>query len=85
MGGDEDTLFRQVVHDDQDGGEAGGGRKLLDEIHGNGVPRTLRNGELFQEAIRLVVRYLGMGAGSTGGHVVLDEGTDSQLGIFLVH
>jgi len=64
MGGDEDTLFRQVVHDDQDGSEARGGRKLLDEIHGNGVPRALQNGELFQEAIRLVAWHLGMGAGS---------------------
>ena len=46
--GDEDYLLREAVHDDQDGGEAGGGRQVFNEIHRNGIPRALRNQELFQ-------------------------------------
>jgi len=42
------------------GGGRGGGRKLFDEVHGNGIPRTDRNGELSEESVRLVV--LGLGA-----------------------
>ena len=48
MCGDEDYLFREAVHNDQDGGEAGGGWQVFNEVHRNGIPRALRNRELFQ-------------------------------------
>ena len=46
--GDEDYLLREAVHDDQDGSKAGGGWQVFDEVHRNGIPRALRNRELFQ-------------------------------------
>jgi len=48
MGGDENALLGEVVHDDQDGGEARGGWKLLDEVHRYGVPQALEDWELFE-------------------------------------
>ncbi len=48
MGGDEDTLLGEAVHDNQDGGEAGGRWKLLDEVHRYGVPQALGDWELFE-------------------------------------
>ena len=39
-GWDEDTLFGVSVNDDEDRGELGGGRKVLDEVHGDGFPRS---------------------------------------------
>ena len=48
MGGDENTPFGEAVHDDQDGGEARGGWKLLDEVHRYGVLQVLRDRELFE-------------------------------------
>ena len=84
MGGDEDTLLGEAVHDDQDGGEAGGRWKLLDEVHRYGVPQALWDRELFEQAVRLVVRGFGMGTGGTGGHIVLNECTNAWPGIIVV-
>jgi len=81
MGRYEDALFGQAVHDYQDGSEAGGGWKLLYEVHRYGVPRAIRDWELFEQAVRLVARYLGMGTGGAGGHIVLDESADTRPGI----
>ncbi len=83
MGGDEDTLLGEVVHDNQDGGEAGGRWKLLNEVHRYGVPWALGDRELFEQAVRLVVRGFGMGTGGTGGHVVLNECANAWPGIIM--
>src|SRR6266436_4897171 len=77
VGRDEDALFRQVVHNDQDGGETGGGGKLFYEVHRYGVPWVIRDWELFEQAVRLVARDLGVGIGGAGGHIVLDESADT--------
>ena len=84
MGGDEDTLLGEAVHNDWDGSEAGGGWKLLDEVHRYGVPWALGDQELFEQAIRLVVRGFGMGTGGTGGHIVLNECMNAWPGVIVV-
>jgi len=57
---------------------------LLDEVHGNGVPRASRDGELFQEAVRPMSRYLSMSAGGAGTYIVLYKGADTRPGVFPV-
>ena len=48
MGGDEDGLLGKPVNDDQDGCEARRRGELLYEIHQDGIPRLLQDGELFE-------------------------------------
>ena len=62
--------------DDQDGVEAGGWRKFLDEVHGDGVPGSFWDWELLQESIGLVMLWLGSHTGGAGLAVVLNEGTE---------
>jgi hypothetical protein len=38
IGGDEYCLLGKAIYDDEDGCKAGGVRKLLYEIHGDGIP-----------------------------------------------
>ena len=47
MHGDEYALLREAVHDDKDGCESGQRQKMFYEIHGDGVPQTFRDWELF--------------------------------------
>ena len=83
MSQNEECLFRQSVNDHKNGGEAFRRRKLLDEVHGYGVPWFLQYGELLQESEQTMSGYLGTGAGCARTDVVLDEGMDTQPGIFL--
>ena len=59
MSGDENALFGESVDYNQDRIETIGNRKWLDEVHGNGIPRTRRNRKLLEGAIRLVELRLG--------------------------
>jgi hypothetical protein len=70
-GGDEYCLFGKAIYDDEDGCKAGGVRKLLYEIHGDGIPWFFRNGKLFEQSVWFVSWNLGSGAGSAGFDVVL--------------
>ena len=79
--GDEDRLLGEAVYDDQDVGLPVGGRKLLDEVHGDGIPRALRDGELLQSSVRKMSGGLGSRAGGTGFAVVADEEAESGPGI----
>ena len=82
MSWNEECLFRQSINDHEDGGEAFQRRKLLNEVHGYGVPWFLQYGELFQESKRMVSGCLGTGTGCARTDIVLDEGADAQPGIF---
>ena len=84
MSRNEECLFRQSINDHEDGSEAFRRRKLLNEVHGCGVPWFLRYGELFQESERTVSGCLGMGTGCARTDVVLDKGADARPGIFLM-
>jgi hypothetical protein len=50
-GGDEETHLCKSIDDDENGIKGRGGRKTDDEVHQDGVPRTLRDGEEFKGAI----------------------------------
>ena len=58
---------------------------MLDEVHGDGVPRFLRDRELLESSVRLVSRGLGSPAGRTRLTVVLDESPDTGPGILSSH
>ena len=84
-GRNEDALFRETIHHDEDGGEAGGRRKLFDEVHGDGVPRFLWNRKLLECAIGFVTTVFGTHTGSTGSEVVLNEGAEVWPEILLTN
>ena len=74
----EDALLQQSIHDDQDSVEAGGCRKFLNEIHGDGVPGLFWDQELLQKSIWSVMLWLGLHTGGAGLAVVLNEGMEEQ-------
>ena len=84
MSWNEECLFRQSINDHEDGGEAFQRRKLLNEVHGYGVPWFLQYRGLFQESEWTMSGCLGMGTGCARTNVVLDEGMDALPGIFLM-
>ena len=65
-----------MIHNDQDGVKAGGQRKFLDEIYGDGVPGSFWDQELLQESIGLVTLWLQLHTGDARLAVVLNEGTE---------
>ena len=72
---DEDGLLGQAVDDNENVGEPTRGGELLDEVHGDGLPRAKGNGKLLQETIGLVTRSLRTAASRAGVDVVCDERT----------
>jgi len=48
VGRDKDSLFRESVYDDKDGGVSSRGWELFYEIHGYGVPGVFGNGQGFE-------------------------------------
>ena len=76
MGRNEDTLLAETVNDDKDGGKSVGLGKLLNEVHGDGVPGTIGDWKLLYSSIGLVTRSLRTFASGTRCAVVLDECTE---------
>ena len=72
-GWDEDCLLGEAVHNDQDGCRAGQLRELLNEVHGNGVPRALGDGKLSENSERLMSDQLSPLACCAASDVILDE------------
>ena len=72
-----------MIYNDQDGVKAGGWRKVLDEIHGDGVPGSFQDQELLQESIGSVMLWLGSHTGGAGLAVVLNEGVEEQPSIVI--
>ena len=64
-GRNEDGLFGETVHHNEDGGVTGGGGELLYEVHGDGVPWFLRNRKLLERSVGFVTRGFGAFANST--------------------
>ena len=58
MGWNENALLREAVNDDEDGGVSAGEGKVFNEIHGDGVPRSLWHRELLEESIEVMMRSL---------------------------
>src|SRR5882724_1308224 len=58
-------------------------RELLYEIHGDGIPRLLRNQKLLEKSVRFVVHMFGVGTNGTQFAVVLD--IDKKSRSVLVH
>ncbi|KIJ12689.1 hypothetical protein PAXINDRAFT_82472 [Paxillus involutus ATCC 200175] len=82
---DEYSLLGKAVNDYQDSGETARGREFLNEIHRDGVPWLIGNGELFKQPIGSVSRGFGSGAGSTGTDIVLYKCSESWPSIFLMN
>ena len=81
IGQDEDSLLGGPVNDDQDGVEAVRFRKLLDEVHGVGVPQMIRNGERLEEAIRPMTGSLITGASVAGADILFNVVTELRPGV----
>ena len=75
----EDTLLGESIDDDQNSGESEGLRKLLDEVHGDGVPGLLGDRELLESSVWLVPGRLGSLTSRAGLAIVLDKPADSGL------
>ena len=73
-----------MIYDDQDGVEAGGRRKFLNEIHGDGVPGSFWDQELLQESIGLVTLWLGSHTGGAGLAVVFNKGAEEQPSVVVM-
>lgn len=73
----EDGLFGETVDNHQDGIKAFGVRKGFDEVHGDRIPRTRRNGELLECAVGFVELRLGTHAGSTRLAIVPDIASET--------
>ena len=65
-------MLREAVYYNQDSGEAGGRGKLFYKIHGDGIPWSLRDGELFEHTVGAMTRGLCVSIGSAGLDIVLD-------------
>jgi hypothetical protein len=78
----EDDLLRGTVDDDEERIVDSGGRKLLDEVDGNRIPRTERNRKRFQQSVGTMPRLLVAFARNTGLNIVSDECPEIGPGIF---
>ena len=65
-------MLRKAVYYDQDSGEAGGRGELFYEIHGDGIPWSLGDGELLEHTVGTVTRGLRASTGGAGLDVVFD-------------
>ena len=73
----EDTLLGESIDDDQNSGESEGLRKLLDEVHGDGVPGLLGDRELLESSVWLMPGCLGSLTSRARLAIVLDKSADS--------
>ena len=62
--------------------EAGGWRKFLDEIHGDGIPGSFQDWELLQESVRSVMLQLESHTGA-GLAIVLKKGAEEQPSVVI--
>jgi hypothetical protein len=80
--GDEDALLGKPIDDNQYGCEAGGLGKMLDEVHGDGIPRTSWDRELLNETIGFVAGGLSPTTSRARGDKVVNELSDSGPSVF---
>ena len=72
----EDAMLQYPIHNDQEGVEARGWRKFLDEVHGDEVPGLFWDWELLQESVGSVMLWLGSHKSGAGLAVVLNKGAE---------
>ena len=65
-------MLGQPINDYEDGCEARRGGELLDEVHGDGIPWSFGNRELFEQSVGSVTGSFCSGAGGAGFDVVFD-------------
>ena len=65
-------MLQKAVYYDQDSGKARGRGELFYEIHGDGIPWSLGDGELFEHTVWTMTRGLRVSTGGAGLDVVLD-------------
>ena len=78
---DKDRLFRESVDNDEDCCITGGGRELLNEIHGDGIPRLLWDRKLFEASIWSVTGSFSSVTTSTGLTEILNKVAKSGPGV----
>jgi hypothetical protein len=68
-GGNEEAHLCKLIHNDEDGVGGRGEGETSDEVHRDGVPRMLGDGEEFKGTIRSVVQWFGMSAYDAGSYI----------------
>src|SRR6266481_185657 len=74
---DKKRLFGEAINHNQDGSVTGRLRKLFYEIHRDGIPWLLGNGELLEKPIWSMAHRFGVGTSGARLVVVLDIGWES--------
>ena len=84
MGRNKDHLLGELVNYDQDSVKLGGWQKFLDEVYRNGISWLLRNGELFERSVKLVMLWLGLHTSDTELVELLYISTEARPGVSVV-
>ena len=79
----EDGLLSETVNDYKYRVGTVGKRKSFDEIHRDRVPRTIRDGKLFQCSIRAMTLRFRTHTRSTGFAVFLNKGAETRPSILM--
>ena len=78
---DEYALLGESINNHEDCITTRGGRKSLNEIHRDGIPRTFGDGELLQQTVGLVTLGFSSHAGCTGLTILFYKFTESRPSI----
>ena len=73
MCGDENALLGETIYHYQNSGKPFGNREVFNEIHGNRIARTGRDGKLMEKTIRLVALGLVPRTSCTGSTIVSNK------------
>ena len=74
-----------MINHDQDCGVTSGVRQVLDEVHGDGVPRALWDRQLLKGSIGLVALRLRSFASGARVAIVLNKGAHVRPEVFLMN
>ena len=71
--GDENALLCETIYHYQNSSKPFGNREVFNEIHGNRIPQTGRDGKLTEKTIRLVALGLVLRTSCTGSTIVINK------------
>ena len=76
--GDENALLGEMIYHYQDSGKPFRNQEVFNEIHGNRIPWTGRDGELTEKTIRLVALGLVLRTSCTRSTIVSNKCANTQ-------
>ena len=79
--GDENALLGETIYHYQDSGKPFRNWEVFNEIHGNRIPQTGRDGKLMEKTVRLVVLGLVLRTSCTRSTIVSNKCANTQPSI----